>query len=130
MDAGHQFRCRFLLALQKRDPVNIAFAPDRKIAEPAIGADSAARFDGLRQKCQEAVGGRIRYPLHADSADSGTVLLSRDGNQGLTFRFPPSDALLQAAQVGFATSTVPANRSLPGRTIARLNLCNQVQAVL
>jgi hypothetical protein len=63
--------------------------------------DRAPGFDSFRQEGYQAAGRSIRKNLHADAPDACPVFLCRDGNQGLTFGLPASDAFLQAPQIGF-----------------------------
>jgi hypothetical protein len=90
-----------------------------------------ARFNGLLHKRHQTLGGGIRDAAHTNASNPISILLSGNYNQRLGFGLAAANAPLFAAPIRLihfhlAGEAIP----FPGRTMARRNLCSQVQAVL
>src|SRR5882762_6022429 len=98
-DSRHHFRRRFLLSVQECDLMLVAFALQRKVAEPTVGVYNAASFHGVLHKRHEAVRRSVRYSPHPNAADARSILLSRNHNQRFALSLAATNAFLQTAQV-------------------------------
>ena len=101
-----------------------------KVTEPTVGVDDAASFHGVLRERHEDVRRSVRDSPHPNSADTRSILLSSNRDQRFALSPAATNALLQTAKVRLVHFDSPESRSRPGHTIARRNLCSQVQAVL
>src|SRR5215831_16006242 len=96
MDPRHQLRGRLLLPLEKCDLMAIARSFHWLVAQPPVGMNCAAGFDGVLYEGHQAFRRGVRDATHANPPDPRSVLLRGDYYQCLTFRMASTRALINA----------------------------------
>jgi len=121
-----------VLAHDGRRPDNlvpIAFGFQTSIATPAIGQDLAAWLYTSADRRHQDGARSVGDAGQTNAPDLRSIRLGRNKDQPLTFGPAASLARPLPAYIRLINFTVPANRSRPGRTMARRSLCSQRQAV-
>src|SRR6516225_5648262 len=101
MNPRHQLGRSFVLATKRSNGMPVAFLLQRLVSEPTVGVDHASRFHRILDEGNQTPGRGVGNPLQANAADTSSIFLSRNPNQGFLFGSPTAHAFLQSAQIGF-----------------------------
>jgi hypothetical protein len=104
-----------LLPVQECHPMFVALAWQRKVAQPPVSADHAARFDGLLHKGHQTFCRGVRNTLHPNPPDARLILSRCNDDQRFVDRLPSANTFFQPAQIRFVHLD-PAGESIASRT--------------
>src|SRR5215471_20159337 len=79
----------------------VALLLQRLVSEPTVGVDHASRFHRILDEGNQTPGRGVGNPLQANAADTSSIFLSRNHNQGFLFGSPTAHPFLQSTQIGF-----------------------------